>query len=279
MRPVHCFLVLALLAVAVAPVNAQGLTQLDSGDGPLEVFADDGIEWQRDRKIYVARGNAVARRGDVEVRADTLTAFYREGQTSSTEIYRIDALGNVVVESPNERAYGDRGIYLVDDGVVQLLGDNLKLETPEDVITARDSLEYWEDYNGSPLAVARGDAVAQRPADKQRIRAEVITAILKPGENGNLEIDQVDAFGNVRISTEKEYARGDRGTYFVKDQVALLEGNVKITSEENQLNGERAELDLKTGVSRLLASSSDQVRGLLVPRKDDSAEEQEQEAQ
>ena len=47
-------------------------------DGPIQIQADSGIEWQQNQQVYIARGNAVAARGNNEVRADTLIAHYRE---------------------------------------------------------------------------------------------------------------------------------------------------------------------------------------------------------
>ena len=47
------------------------------------------------------------------------------------------------------------------------------MTTTTDVVTARDSLEW---YDQKQVAVARGDAVAVRD-DAKRIRADVLTAI------------------------------------------------------------------------------------------------------
>jgi lipopolysaccharide export system protein LptA len=38
----------------------------------------------------------------------------------------------------------------------------------------------------------------------------------------------------------------------VKKEIARLTGNVKITRGENQMNGKEAEINLKTGVSKML---------------------------
>src|SRR5246127_2130099 len=57
---------------------AQGLSLGSvSEDRPIEVSADHGIEWQQDAQLYIARGNAIAKRGTTEVHADTLIAHYR----------------------------------------------------------------------------------------------------------------------------------------------------------------------------------------------------------
>ena len=44
---------------------------------PLNIEADNGIEWQQNNRLYIARGNARATRGQATVFADTLMAFYR----------------------------------------------------------------------------------------------------------------------------------------------------------------------------------------------------------
>jgi lipopolysaccharide export system protein LptA len=247
------------------PVAAQGLTGLQSGKGPLEITADQGIEWRRREKLYVARGNARAARGSFELYADALTAHYRELAEGGTEVSRIVAEGRVRIVSPGETVYADHGVYEVDRGLVLLRGRDLRLETERDLVRARDSLEFWERQR---VAVARGDALARR--DDQEIRADVLTAYFKPGAGDRLEMRTVKADGDVRISTATEFARGDEGVYYVAEQLATLSGAVKISRGENLLSGEYAEVDLASGVSRLSGAVPGQpgdarVRGLLVP--------------
>jgi lipopolysaccharide export system protein LptA len=259
-------LALAPALLWAAPAAAQDFSTLAAkGEGPLEVFAEDGIEWRRDEQLYIARGNAVAKRAELSLKADTLIAHYHESEKGGTEIDKVEAVGNVIIQSPKEKIVGDRAVFLIDQGLMQVTGKKLRLTTASEEVSARDSLEYWQDYQGAPVAVARGEAVVNRPAAKQRIRGDVITATFARDAKDKQEISQVDAFGDVRIATEHEFARGDRAVYYVKEDQALLEGNVKITRGDNQLNGQRAELNLKTGVSRLLAGGQTQVRGLLSP--------------
>ncbi len=262
-------LIALAMALALLPTGlaAQGLLGAGKGKSPLEINADQGIEWRRDQNTYVASGNARASRGDLELFADVLTAHYRDAPDGSSEIYKITADGNVRIVSPNEQAQGDRGAYDVDNGVVVLLGENLRLTTPDEVITARDSLEYWEQKQ---MAVARGDALAKR--EDRRISADVLAAHYEPGADEKLELRRIEAYGNVEVETEKEFASGDRGTYFVDKELATLQGGVKITRGQNQMNGDYAEVDLVTGVSRLLSSGSG-VKGMILPK--DTAEDSE----
>jgi lipopolysaccharide export system protein LptA len=250
-----------------APAAAQGLRGLQSGDQPLEINAEEGIEWRRNEQLYVARGNAEAIRGELTVYADVMSAHYSKTAAGDTDIDRIDVEGNVRIVSPTETVYGDRGAYDVPNGVLVLVGDDLRLVGEADTITARDSLEYWELKN---MAVARGDAVAVR--EDKRIQADVLSAYFAPGADDSLTLTRIDAFGNVRIATASDFARGDRGVYYVDREFATLSGAVKITREENQMNGEYAEVDMKTGVSRLLAGApgtkaKTRVQGLLVPKR------------
>lgn len=253
--------VCAALTLITTPAGSQGIgLPGQSNDRPIEINADQGIEWQQKTKAYIARGNARAVQGDVAVHAETLTAYYRENSGGGTDIWRIDAIDKVRIVTPTQRAFGDKGIYDVDNGVLVLTG-RVRMETETDRITARDSLEYWEKRN---LAVARGNAVAARGQNK--LRADVLTAHFRKDAQGKSRVSQVDAFDNVVITTPDEIVRSNRGVYDVETGIAKLTGSVKITRGTNQLNGEYAEVNLNTGVSRLFGRGGG-VRGIFTPDK------------
>ena len=256
--------------IAAPDALAQGITGLQESDEPLEINADDGIEWQRDNQVYIARGNARAAQGEVELFADTLTARYRKREDDSTEIYQVEADGTVRIVTAKEEVFGDRAVYSVDTGTFVLTGDDIRLVAEQDTITARDSLEYYE---REQVAVANGDAVAIR--EDKRIRADRLVARFAESATGKNEVERVDAEGNVQISTETEYASGNTAVYFVNQELATLIGDVSITRGDNQLNGQRAEVNLKTGVSTLKGSSeASRVRVLLDPSQKPGAEQE-----
>lgn len=284
-----------------------------NSDQPVEIYADKGIEWHQDASAYVARGNARAIRGETTVYGDTLIAYYRKAPAvpagsgnngaangdlgSGTQIYRVDADGNVRIVSPNGTAYGDHAVYDVDKAILVMRGKNLRLVTDRDTITARDTLEYWQNQN---MAVARGNALAV--SDDRKISADILTAYFrdengrdekgnagaskggkpptpatksprsasgaKPAPGGDSNLDRMYAYGNVVITTPEEVAIGDRGVYNARTGIAVLTGAVKITRDKNQLNGAAAEVNLNTNVSRILSApgnASPPVRALLVP--------------
>ena len=252
-------LAMLMAAAFVSAVQAQGIgLPGQSRNTPLEINADQGIEWQQKTQAYIARGNARAAQGDVAVHAETLTAYYREKQGGGTAIWRIDADEKVRIVSPTQSAFGDKGVYDVENGILVLTG-NVRMETETDRITARDSLEYWEKRN---LAVARGNAIAERGDNK--LRADVLTAHFFKDAKGKSRVRQVDAFDNIVITTPDEIVRSNRGVYDVETGIAKLTGSVKITRGTNQLNGEYAEVNLNTGVSRLFGKGGG-VRGIFTP--------------
>jgi lipopolysaccharide export system protein LptA len=303
-------LALALVCcVSGVPLSsAQGLSLGGvSEDRPVEVSADSGIEWQQDAKVYIARGNAIAKRGTTEVHADTLTAHYRpsKGAGGETEVYRLDADGHVMIKGPTQTVVGDQAVYDVDQQIGIVTGKALKLTTPSDVVTARDSFEW---YDAKQISVARGDAIAVR--DTKRLRADVLTAHMtkekpKPGENqpeaktskavsaatnakttakaGPLgdsdegsRISRIDAQGNVLVSTPTDIGRGDYGVYNADTGIVTLLGNVTITRGPNAIKGEYAVVDLNNNVSRMMpgpsapGTPSSRVEGLFI-RQDQGA--------
>ncbi len=82
----------------------------------------------RTRKMYIARGNAVAIRGPSEMHADTLIAHYREASKAAantggnTEIYRVEAEGHVTLKRDTQTVVGDRADYDVDQAIAVVTG-------------------------------------------------------------------------------------------------------------------------------------------------------------
>ncbi|HEY9080515.1 LptA/OstA family protein [Magnetovibrio sp.] len=245
---------LLLAVVCAAAVSAasgawaQGLDLRGGEDGlPIAINASGGIEWNQEEKVFIASGPAKATQGDMVLDADELRAYYRDGATGGSEIFRLDAIGNVRITSPGRVATGGRAVYDVDKSVVVLKeGNPVKLISGADIIIAKGQLEFWDKRS---LAVARGGAQAAR-VDK-RIRADVLTAHFSKGEGGKTQVELIEAFDNVRIDTANEQVFSDRAAYNVPTGLARLTGSVKIERGGNQLNGCSADIDLNTGISRL----------------------------
>jgi len=284
---------LARLLAAIPPVMAlvsllfcpAARAQFGAADGsqPINVQADNGIEWQQNQQIYIARGNAVAIRGSSEIHADTLIAHYREakGAQNNSEIYRVEAEGNVVIKRDNRTVVGDRADYDVDQGVGIVHGHALKMTTAADTVTAKDALEW---YDTKQVAVARGDAVAVHSG--RTIKADILTAYMvktppggsppgpakappaktppakpgalaAPGANPDeSKIDRVDAQGHVVVVAADDVGRGDYGVYNAATGICTLLGNVVITRGKDVVTGQYAVMDMNKNISRIMPAST-----------------------
>ncbi len=273
MRP---FIFLTVLAVAACfafamiamPMAASAQVLMASGDAPLEVTAEGGLEWFAEQKAYVATGAAQLKRGDLTVNADKITAFAKANAAGEDEIWRLEAIGNVRIATKGQMASGGKALHDVALQVTVLSEGQLKFTSGADVVTAEERLEWWEKQG---LAVARGNAHAVRALQSGRperdVRADEMIAKLLPDEKGQLQIVRVDASGNVVITTASDVAMGSRASFDAVKNIAVLEGPVRIRREKGILEGARAEVNFANGQSRLLADGSGRVRALFEPQK------------
>ncbi|HLY56059.1 MAG TPA: LptA/OstA family protein [Stellaceae bacterium] len=253
-----------------APARSSSSLDLGAGSGPIDITSDDGIEMQQTNKVYIATGNAVAKRGDRTLYGDVLMAYYRDIPNSSdTEIWRIVADGHVKLTTPNDTIVGDHGVYDLDSKTAVLTGGHLQLTTPQDVVTARDALEWYDDKQ---FAIARGNAVGTR-ADRQ-IRADVLTAQISTAPGEDQRISLVNGDGHVVASRPDTVGTGDRGIYNLDTGLVTLSGHVTVNHGENTMRGEYGVVDLEKGMSRLLPrpptmadTTGHRVQGYLVPKK------------
>ena len=248
-----------------------------SSNLPIEITANNGIEWQRDKKIMIASGRAKATRGNVSVEADKLRAYYKKDKSGVSNLSRIDAIGKVLITSPTQKLTGEMGSYDLIKGILVMTGKKVKLFTGESKITADQQLEFYEKKE---MAVARKNALANH--NGKLLRANTLVALFFKDEKGKSQLRRVQAFDNVRVITKTESAWADKGIYDVTSGIATLDGNVRLNRDGNQLNGQSAIINLNTGISKLLTSSYLQspsqsgnqkpkkrkrVRGYLRPRK------------
>lgn len=250
-----------------------------NNSAPIEITATKTVEWLRNDNKYVARENVVVTQGAMTINTDLLTADYREGAQSSTEIYKLTAEGNVVIKDDTNTAYGDLGVYDVPEGVAILTGENLKLVSPDQTVTATERMEY---HANTREAKAIGNAKVVRAKDT--LSADTITAFFKDknaapatspkqtdsplGGGGNL--DRLEAQGHVVIKTPTETLYGDKAIYRADTNTAELLGKVRVLREQNTLEGNRAEVNLTTNVSKMYSSGKDggRVRGVFFPGSD-----------
>ncbi len=100
---------------------------------------------------------------------------------------------------------------------------------------------------------ASGHAIMSSP-DKI-IEAELLKAHIKKDATRKYNLDEIEAFNNVIIVTQKEIAKAKYGHYQPEKDVVILKEDVQITNEEGQMHGAYAEVDLDKGISKMLRKS------------------------
>jgi lipopolysaccharide export system protein LptA len=254
--------VLWLTMASTASAQNAGLN-FGSNDQPVEIFADQGIEWHQNESAYIAKGNARAVRADTTVYGQTLTAYYRKGDSntpkstnaddaSGTQIYRVDADGAVRIVSPNGTAYGDHAVYDVDKGILVMTGSNLRLITERETITSRDTLEYWQQDD---MAVARGNALAV--SDQKQIAGDLLTAYFtKNDSNGSAAKGNTAAKpapnragAPLRTNSASNTSSTSGGNSDLDRMYAY--GNVVVTTPQEVAHGNRGVYNARTGIAIL----------------------------
>jgi lipopolysaccharide export system protein LptA len=239
---------------AVHALGADGVTK----DEPIEVSADKELEWDRAAQTYIARGSAKALQGVNSLAGDVLKAYYSKdanattnsNEEGSTDIYKIESFGSVVIKSDGNTAYADKGVYDLRSGEAVLTGRNLRLLTANEIVTSRDQITFNSLTN---IMTADGNAKIVQGTDT--LEANQFIAYFKD-VNGERVLDRMEAIGNVVITTPEEVLTGNRGRYVADTNIATVNGDVKITRGQNVLTGDRGQVNFNTRKSKLFGGAS-----------------------
>jgi len=99
----------------------------------IEITADNKIEVDNQQGVMIVTGNAFVKEGLTSLQADILTAFTCQTKNGDTKILQINADNNIIIVSDQGKAFADRGIYFVEDKIIELY-DNVKLEKEGDIL-------------------------------------------------------------------------------------------------------------------------------------------------
>ena len=194
------------------------------------------------------------------------------------------------IVTPTDEAVGDKAVYDIDQAVLVMTGHGLKLTTPQYVMTARDSMEYWSQQH---MAVGRGNAVVVA-TDGRRLSGDVLVGYTneatrrerpprlardagqappakprrRPGGGGidmSGKLERVEAYGNVEVRTQTDTVRGDRGVYVPDTSMARVLGHVRVIHGQNVITGAAADVNMKTGIAHVVSDPARRVQGLIMP--------------
>lgn len=242
---------------------------------PVRVNAMSSITCSQEHHRCTATQQTKTQRGENTLYADKAVAhFSKTASLKDREVVALEAQGHVRFEGKSHTAFGQKAFYEVNEKRILLTGDNLKILTEKQELTAQESLAYFDEEK---KAVAKGKALF---IEQDRvIQADTLTAYFKPQHNKSaassdapqLELDFVLADGEVIISTPDQVARGDHGRYEAGTQQATLRGNTEVAQGKNLIQGTVVKVDFKknTAVVQQKGESGQQpsrVQALLVPR-------------
>ena len=228
--------------------ESQQLTNLDNNNEPIEIFADNGIEWHKNKNKYVALGNAKALSGTLSLESDKIEAFYKENDSSSMNITEVRAKKNVVVQDKKMKITGgEYAEYKILKDYFLINGRSIILTSEKNTLKSNKKLEYWRSKN---IAIATGKAEAKKD-NEFVVMADKLVWYLQE-KNQKTAVKKLLGFQNVSIKTNNEVAFSDKAIYNNETEICKLYGNVKLQRGESFLIGEYAEVDLRRGISKLL---------------------------
>lgn len=240
----------ASLALLVALLPAGAVAQ--AADRTIEVTADQGVEWDKTQKLYIARGNARLTRGQTTIAAGILRAWYRDSDAARGEVFRVEAEGNVRITRDDLVATGARGTYDTDRRIGRLTGTGLAVASGDGRLSATDVIELHDERR---IVIARGGARLVRPGEE--LRAAVITLHFEPADSagrGRTQLARVEAEGDVRVSSCAGLVQARRMVYDPQSGDAQLSGDVRLTRGNDRLEGAEAEVNTKNGSMRVTSA-------------------------
>lgn len=229
-------------------INSQQIINQKQNGEPVEIYAEQGIEWHKNDNKYLAIGNAIAKSGKMSVNSDRIEAFYEESDNSGMDIKLVKAHKNVVVTDENLKIVGGKlAEYNLRKDYFSIFGKNLTLTSQENKLESNKKMEYWRTKG---VAIASGKAKAQK-GNEFKIEAEKLVWYLNENDK-KIDVKKIFGFENVSIYSNNEVAFSDKALYNKESGICKLFGNVKLQKGDSFLTGDYAEVDLNKGISKLL---------------------------
>ena len=120
----------------------------------VEIISDE-LEWNEKEKIAYARGNASAEQKDKKITADELIVHLSKDNNNTknnNEIVMIEAIGNVIFSSKEDKATGNNAVYnIVKNNII--IDGNVILKRKENIMQG-EHLEM--DLNTGVSSISNG---------------------------------------------------------------------------------------------------------------------------
>lgn len=238
---------------------------------PLSIEADNGVEIRQQEKIYVARGNVKIMRGTLQLKADMVTAYYRDKkQGKGVEIWKLYAQGNVELVSEADQVNSSEATIDFDRSSFILQSQNsqiISIKLGDHMLTAVGKIEYVDEIH---QITALGKPTLSNKPMNLSLAADEIKIFLLPFKNPSLggrpRIQKLTADHQVRLQQKDTVALADQLVYTVQEKTILMSGHAQITQGNNQIQGENMLINLANESISITATpgSSQRVNTLLL---------------
>ena len=223
MKVYGAVILLFALTALTHPSNAE--TFLPSGDSSISLDAADSVEWDQKKRTFVAAGKAVVSRGDLILKANKISANYRDGKDKKIEIYQIVAEGNIEIKNKDDRATSNFAKIDTDIGSIILSGKNTSYWNKNIKLIANKEIEY---HTNNQRAFARGGI--EISTANEVIKAEEVVY--------DLEQQFAEVFGNIRITRGNNVLLGAMASFDFKSGISRISGsNTKNPSSSGRVRG------------------------------------------
>lgn len=133
-------LVVASLALFATEAGAQSVLKSHDTYQALDISADR-LEMKQREGRAIFKGTVRVKQGKMTLTSDTLTVFYEtDGGIENPSIDRLDAQGNVMLNSASESLKGDWGVYDVNRRLITV-GGNVVFTQGDNTLTG-ERLEF-----------------------------------------------------------------------------------------------------------------------------------------
>lgn len=198
----------------------------------IHIRSSKTMELRKKDKSIRAFQKASIQDDTYKLTADDIKIYFETDERGKYQPARIDAFGDVFLETPTTQLRGKKAFVNLKEGV--------------GILEEKASVKEGENT----------------------LFGEKITAFLKTDTEGKRHLKHVEAEENVHIKTLSDEVFGDKAVYTVATEQSTITGNVKIIHNGAQMTGEKATTNMKTGVSTLEGNSSGQngrIRGTFFP--------------
>ncbi|MDR1691293.1 MAG: hypothetical protein LBR35_00420 [Rickettsiales bacterium] len=212
----------------------------------INLTAEEGLELNQTKKTISAIKNAKIERGDMTLIADKIIAYYKDGKDNKPQIYKVEALGDVQINSSKEKIETKKALYNLETGQMVLTGSPTTRLYYDGVILSSNNPINYNHITG--IAETTDASIKQ---DKRILTAPKMTAHFEE-TNGKFGLALAKATGGVKLETETESLTGDNAVYDAKTGFATITNSVSLKrGNEATLDGGLLEYNMKTGITRL----------------------------